>query len=115
MITHHKIKVSGIEPAPPGDGHTEDLLNAAANAYGEGRHRNAAELLDAACARPDALMYRERIRKGRELVTRAGGFDREWVPDVPHWKRCPATDTACPHADADCAGEVCALREGGWE
>ena len=110
-ITHHKIKVSSIGS----DGHTEDLLNAAANAYGEGRFSNAAELIDAAMSRPDAPQYAARIRKGRELVAEAGGWGRYWTPPMAHWKRCPALSTACPHADADCAGEVCALREGGWE
>ena len=91
-----------------------ELLNAASGAYAAGRYRQAGELIDAAAELPGAAQHPKRIREAKRLVTLAGGYDRCWVPPVSHWKRCPATDTACPHGDADCAGVVCALKEGGW-
>ena len=92
---------------------TPDLIDAAARCYRDGDFALARQHLDEAIAQPDAADHAKRIRSGKDLLVLVGAYDRVWVPEVAHWRRCPATDSACPNGDAECKDE-CRLVADGW-
>ena len=92
---------------------TPDLIDAAARCYRAGNFAAARQHLDEAIAAPDAADHAKRIRSGKDLLVLVGAYDRVWVPQVAHWRRCQALDNACPQADAECKDE-CRLVAAGW-
>lgn len=92
---------------------TADHIDAAARCYRAGDFAAARQHLDEAIAAPDAADHAKRIRSGKDLLVLVGAYDRVWVPQVAHWRRCPATDSACPNGDAECKSE-CQLVADGW-
>lgn len=92
---------------------TTALINAAARHYKAGNLPAAKEAIELAQAEPDAADHLKRIRAARDILVQAGAFDRCWIPDTSYHRRCPATDSACPAADKECASN-CALIDAGW-
>lgn len=92
---------------------TKELLDEAAAAYQRRDWKAAVAAMDAAKAAPDAADHVARIRTGNDLLVLAGARDQVWVPAVPNYRRCPATESACPYADTECTF-ACGLEEGGW-
>ena len=61
----------------------------------------------------DSAPYVARIQNARRILAGKGAYDRQAVPPVKHFRRCPATDNACPQADGQCS-EKCELTATGW-
>ena len=91
---------------------THDMVEAAARAYRVGDLKECRRHLDMAAAQDDAAEHYTRIRSGKDLLIMLGAYDRCWVPEVAHWRECPALG-ACPHGDRDCKDE-CELEVAGW-
>ena len=91
---------------------TEAMLDAAAAAFVRLDYPACKRHLEDAMAQPDAADHYRRIRRGRDMLIRAGGLDTVWVPAVSHWRACPALG-ACPAADRQCA-DRCDLEAAGW-
>ena len=100
--------------SPPEIDELSGRIDTAARYAEMGDLTTARAVLDVAALHPDAERHADRIRAARDWLVRRGAYDEPWVPEVKHWRRCPALGHPCPHADVGCA-LACGLVEGGWE